>query len=351
MMMIVCGHMVSQGLIPNYSSGYNLPISIALISSSSRLAVSIFLLIGTYFMVDATFKASRVLTLYGQLAFWIVLLSWGGYLIGYTSNRDLFWSFFPFISKSLWFVSDYLALIVLAPFINIIIQRRRIHKLLVIILSLFVCIMPTIYIFTDSWLDGISFFIYIYILMAYYKRYMIHRFKPNKYILLIGAFVMYVLLVLANQYLKGKGINCNGNNIASKMNQFLMDYKTLPNLFIALSIFYFFQNTHLGKIKAINIMASSALGVYIIHQTPAFYPVLWSKIVKCQDWYHSSHLFGYVILAVVCVYFGLSLVSLIYTLFVEKYWTSSKMYHLIEKKLDEVYKCFIDIDYENITHK
>lgn len=79
MMMIVCGHLVSQGLCPNYSAGYNLHISIAFISSMSRIAVSIFLLIGTYFMVDTSFKANRILNLYGQLAFWIILLSWGGY--------------------------------------------------------------------------------------------------------------------------------------------------------------------------------------------------------------------------------------------------------------------------------
>lgn len=284
-------------------------------------------------MVDTSFKANRILNLYGQLAFWIILLSWGGVLIGYTSKRDLFWSFFPFISKSLWFVSDYLALIILSPFINIVIQRRSVHKLLVVLLTLFVCIMPTIYIFTDSWLDGLSFFIFIYVLMAYYKSYMIKRLRPNKYVLLIVATIIYSFLVIANQYMISNGIRCNGNNIASKISQMLYDYKTLPNLFIASSIFYFFLNTRMGKIKLINFMASSALGVYIIHQTPAFYPVLWNKILRCQEWCYRPHLLVYLIFAVIAVYTGLSLISLFYTLIVERYWTSCKVYKILEKKI------------------
>jgi len=346
MMMIVCGHLIGQGVTPCYTA-HTLPILVSIVGGMSRIAVSIFLLIGTYFMVDSKFKAKRVLMLYGQLAFWILFLTffiglfWGSVLgFATVSIRNLFWALFPYSSKSLWFVSDYIALIMLAPFINIVIKDKNIHKLLLIILTIFVCVQPTIYIFTDSWLDGVTFFVYIYVLMAYYKHYLEGRWSPNKYIFLLDGICLYVGLMLVQHYFKVNNISDN-NYLVGKTNQFISDYKTLPNLFIAISIFYFFKCTNIGRNMVINFFASSALGIYIIHQTPAFQPILWNKILYCSVWANNSYLLLHVLVAVLLLYFFLTLCSLLYTLIFERYWISSKLYLFLEKKIDSAYKNLI----------
>ena len=62
MLAIVAGHFVSQSAVGHASGAAGTVASI--LSSGPRLAVNLFLLVGCWFMVDAKFKAERLLKLY-----------------------------------------------------------------------------------------------------------------------------------------------------------------------------------------------------------------------------------------------------------------------------------------------
>lgn len=53
---------------------------------------------------------------------------------------------------------------------------------------------------------------------------------------------------------------------------------SVPSLLCAISLLYYFKNLNIGSNKIINTLAASSLGIYIIHQVPLFYPVLWNQI-------------------------------------------------------------------------
>lgn len=334
MLLIVCGHLIAQGVSPELNG--DLPISVQIMSKGSRIAVSIFLLIGTWFMVDSKFCARRVLLLYCQLAFWILLLTWMGGAIYGVTIKQLVWSLIPYTSCSLWFVSVYLALILLAPFINFAINSRKRHKVIVCLLGYFCCIQPTIYQFVDGWLDCLGFFVFIYVAIAYYKHYLQEKIRPNKYVFIISGIGLYVAIVIIKNQLLMTGAT-DDSYAVKKLGQFLSDYKTLPNLFIASSIFYFFKETNLGKSKLINMLASNALGVYIIHQTPAFQGFLWKNVLHCNYWANSQYLTELTIFMTLLVYLGLSILAFIYTLVLEPKLQENKTYKFLESKINNFY--------------
>lgn len=340
MMMIIAGHLMGQGILPNLPSNFHISFVASCICGCSRVAVTIFLLVGAYFMVDSKFKASRVLKLYGQLAFWLLTLTWLGGVFYPVSKKLMAWSLLPCLSGSLWFVSAYIALIMLAPFLNLCIKDKETNKVLVIVLFIFVCIQTTIHPFVDGWLDALMFFIFIYVLMFYFKHYY-KAININKYVILILGISLYLGIRFAQyKMIISDNYNVNGY-LAKKMSQFVSDYKTLPNLLIACSVFYFFIKTNIGSIKWINIFASSALTVYIIHQTPAFYPYLWTNIIKCPSWDYSNQLEVHIVITIILIYVLLSLIGILYNIIIEPLWESTKLYTKLVDGLNKWYSCLL----------
>ena len=64
--------------------------------------------------------------------------------------------------------------------------------------------------------------------------------------------------------------------------QYMAYYRTalgaLPNLLAALALFYLFNGLDLGCVRWVNALAGTTLGVYILHQVPAFRGFLWNEM-------------------------------------------------------------------------
>lgn len=64
--------------------------------------------------------------------------------------------------------------------------------------------------------------------------------------------------------------------------QYMAYYRTalgaLPNLLAALALFYLFKGLDLGCVRWVNALAGTTLGVYILHQVPAFRGFLWNSL-------------------------------------------------------------------------
>ena len=69
-------------------------------------------------------------------------------------------------------------------------------------------------------------------------------------------------------------------------NYWLDNIRTMPNLFCAFTIFFFFLKTDIGSIRSVNYFAKSVFAVYIVHQIPAFRLFLWKNIC------HANKLIG-----------------------------------------------------------
>ena len=305
-------------------------------------------MIGVWFLVDAQFKSKRLIKLYSELWFYtatitIVLLIFRIPV----SAKNIIGGFLPFLRRSCWFVPTYLVLIALSPFINFVTKwSRKTHQTLLVLLTFIGTFISTVSGFMDTWFDCIFWFVYIYFFIGYYKTF-VHaednRIKKNKGLLLFIGLLTYFLLVGINYY--GDFVSQNrlavlGSKVAE---QYLSDYKSLPNLIISFCIFNFFINTDIGEKNIINTAARSSLAVYLIHQTPALIPIIWTQIFRCNDWVNSKFYLLYFIGVVLMTYLGGFLVDLIRFYIIEPKWMSSKSVDKVEKVIDKFYKPLLKV--------
>ena len=176
MLLIVAGHFSVHGGF-NYSSNmisFN-RLWIQLISISGNIGVNIYVLISGYFLISSeNTKTSKILRLllqtfsYSILCFIIFLLIGNRTL----SMKELIKVFFPITYSEYWFASTYFMVYLLHPYINMFISKIKNEIFIKMLLVLTICwsIIPT-FLASSFQSNSLSWFIYLYILGAYYRLY------------------------------------------------------------------------------------------------------------------------------------------------------------------------------------
>lgn len=339
MLLIISGHLVSQsGIEANLDSYSSICRFIVMLTGyGHRIGVTLFVLIGCWFMVEKSFKASRVLKLYLQLWFFNSLTTLLVYCFGgnVPANEFLI-CLFPVTFYSHWFISSYLILIWLSPFLQKVLLLSK-HKLKLLLILLFfpICFISSIHSMSDSRLDGACFFIFIYLAIGYYKKY--HKNNTTnttrKTLIFLIGLLLYSFIIFIIIY----SVNSGNQRGIGKMMQFLIDYKTIPNVIISFMIFYYFMKNNIGCINVINEIAGAALTVYVVHQTRSFYPFLWNDILRVSLWQNSPYVGIYVAAMAICVYFFIIPVHYLYKRFIESRVVKTTLFIKIEKSLDSLY--------------
>lgn len=85
----------------------------------------------------------------------------------------------------------------------------------------------------------------------------------------------------------------------------------------AICILLLFSNLSI-KSKIINLLASSTLTIYLIHDNGAFKGHIWFDILKLQD--HLDHMYIYMFFCIVMIYIGCFIIDQIRKGTVEKVW-------------------------------
>lgn len=337
MLMIVAGHFIEQsGLTINETSINN--FLLVLIGSGSRIAVNIFLLIGIWFMIDSDFKSFKVFKLYGQVIFYcwpLTILSLVFFESG-ISIKDVARGILPFWGRALWFVSAYITLLFFSPFINTILkwEKRRL-RLLVVLVLFFVSVVSTLPDLQDAYLCDSMWFVVVYLIIGYQKKYPIKVQYINIFNLILGC-GLYICLVTAS-YLGKTNNGVSLFRIIGKFgNQYISDIKTIPNFVIALLIFFYVINLQNYHNKVINYLAGNMFSIYIFHQIPAFYPILWKYVFRSDLWV-GSPIFIYPIAVFVGICIFVTLTEVVRKKIFEPKWLNNKFICLIQRKIDALY--------------
>lgn len=344
MFFIVIGHFIGQTHSIDTLVGTNKVIA-EFLAFLLKISVNIFLFIGCWFMVDKPFKSSKIIDLYLQLWQYTFSLTVLFILLGFhISNFDIIRNVFPFSGKALWFVSTYLVLIALHPFLNKLFSLKRdILKKLLIILSIVIVYISTIQKFFDSWLDCVSWFVFVYLFIGYFKKYLYNKININKYLSLLLGLLIYFSLVVMN-------FHSNNTLLSTFASKSLLDIKTLPNVICSACIFYFFLKSNIGCNKIINYIAKSTLAVYIIHQTPGVKDILWYNIIQCEKWICSDLYILYVLLIPIILYLITICTEAIRTNYIMPLLKNFKLYKYIQNKIDKFYEpiCLNRKEIENV---
>lgn len=292
MLMIVTLHFLGKGHVLSAYPESSLPYNISwVIESICLVAVNCYVLISGYFLISSRFRLKKFIA----LAFQVVFYSLGIYLILTFLGKiqptplDTVRVILPTLSGVYWFVSAYMAMYLLSPFLNKLILglEKKEHLSLVLLLIAIFSAWPTFFVFASpSVYDQISishgysltWFIVLYFIAAYLGRY----YKPDyKVIRHLQRYAIVATIVavsfIATRYLGSKLSSSHLSTFSSCLHA----YNSLAILASSLALFMVFLNFNIkNRIinKLIMVMAPLTFGVYLIHMGPHVDTLLWSFV-------------------------------------------------------------------------
>ncbi|MBQ8165433.1 MAG: acyltransferase [Lachnospiraceae bacterium] len=267
-------------------------------------AVDIFVLISGYFMVKMRFNIKkaykRVFKIYAVILFYSVVLSLLSLLLGpefhsINGNKDslaiiIARMVLPITSQTWYFLSHYIVMCLLAPFVNIILQnikKNDYHVLLVVTTFLmsiwfmmahmrFLDKVVTISFFSDI-KKGMSVFsfLYLYIIGGYIWLHTEKNDKPN---------IKYILFALGCLITNGLLFTVLEKTL--ELNDVVLYYSNPFVILMAVMLLMYFKDLHFHS-KIINALASTTIGVYAIHEFRYVRELLWNMFdfrkVDCSN--------------------------------------------------------------------
>jgi surface polysaccharide O-acyltransferase-like enzyme len=289
--MIIGLHLFGHGGILDTFGSKDYPLwSIeALISVS----VNCYVLISGYFLATSEFKLRKLFMLYLQVLFYsvviyVILLALG--IVQFNKIR-LIQELLPILSRRYWFVTCYVAMYILSPFLNKLITQlsKKQMQFFIIILLLLFCewnvLVPFLSTLNMDHGYGVGWFICLYFFAAYIRLH--YNKNLNKYFYLF----IYFLVCFITAALK-TGFGLTG----------LFRYSSVTILFASLSLFLFFREVKIHNKftnKVIFTLAPLTLGVYLIHDNKLIRSILYTDILHLDEYMASVNIY---LLIVICLF-------------------------------------------------
>ena len=295
----------------------------------------VFILIGGWFLCEQQYKTRRPLSLWLSLWLYTVPVTLLCKLAGLdVSWGALRWAAFPASTRQLWFISDYLLLLLCVPLLNRLLRglSRPAHRGLLAVLAVPLIVYPTLFGENGAVSDTAWMFLYEYLLITYLRRWpdnrLAHLLQHRAAALGLGL-GLPLLNTILRAVLETRGLT------DGKAFQYMAYYRTalgaLPNLLAALALFYLFKGLDLGCVRWVNALAGTTLGVYILHQVPAFRGFLWNGLLQAEA-HHGS--VGYTLLAILAVFLGCAAVDALRTALVMRPLENTRLFKALCEKGD-----------------
>ena len=274
MMGIVIGHCLLYAYDGAFNADFNLQGLMARgIASLIVISVNVLVLISGYFTFGSRggqfLKVRKWFRLYLMMLFYSVLFL----IIGRIQSRfavDTHIShYFPIKSDVYWFMTDYLQLMLLSPFlIRIVssISKGWFQLLLAILFFLNVVIQVR----ESEAGFSLLWFVFLFLFAGYWRTYELNLSKKIQivafFISWVGYYIVCTLKIPFINWLIGTGYN---------------------NIFVfvmAVCVLSFFIDRKSERVVASQAarLAPYTLGVYLIHEHPVVREILWSTV---RDWY------------------------------------------------------------------
>lgn len=317
---IIAHHLSVHGLF-DFSGLGNSPIIllnhtwISFIAQLGKAGVNIFVLITGYFLIDGgLFKTKKVL--YIVLEMLVFSLSIGiPFIFIYKKSitPELVMSLiFPFGGGKWWFVTSYLLLYILSPLINLGIRamNKKMHLIIIAVLVTLWSVIPT-FIGVNYDFSTLGWFLTLYLIASYIRLYDFN-IKCKSWLGILISVLIFVFSFAAHvsiQYLFG-----NSNYFVSKIiNWFSL--VTTNNIFQVASViilFLSFKKIQMKSIKSINLIASTTLAIYLLHDHNDMRQFIWNTLFKCNSYASSPLLIPFSIGVITCVFVAGALAGIAY---------------------------------------
>ena len=226
------------------------------------------------------------------------------------AKGDILKSFFPISFANNWYITCYLLLFILSPYINKIINNSNKEELKKILLLLIIVYFGICFVKSDMFFcNNLIMFIVIYIIVGSIKKLEI-KFSEKKVFLF--STLICIIGFLALNYLGLK---------ISFLSDKMLHFAKLNNIFIftaVLSLFYLIKNNNWYS-KTIYYIASLSLLIYIIHENLLFrkyFRYLYFHFVNTSFGY--DHIVIWILLYGIIIFILAIVLSSVYELTIKK---------------------------------
>ncbi len=275
-MVLVLHYLDKGGLLTKVTEQFTPASYVAyFLEALAIVAVNVYVMITGYFMCESQMKVSRLVQIICQVLWYallipVVLVLLGVVNVGSFSIYDLLRCVFPVHMRHYWFVTDYVVLMLLVPLLNMAIKHLN-SKQLALVTSLLLVyqmfpksILPVVFTDDDAGY-GVVWFVCLYLIAAYIRKYGIAFFTSVKKSLICyvaGALCIFLSLLLVRQ------VYFTFDAFGERIN-FAYHYNHIFCLIASVALFYAFKlwNMKDNKIsRLIGRVAPYTFGVYLLHE-------------------------------------------------------------------------------------
>lgn len=289
MFAIVLGHFISHSDGFTTATSIKNPLVIAerMVDSLGFFKVNVFILITGFFMIEKQMDFSqikkRLFPLWRQVFGYSVAILLVMFVFFRPSTIEIVKSFFPILCYRYWFITTYFVLIILTPIINRAFSQvdektyKRIILAIVGCFALWQTIMPFVTTVDDMKGYSIIWFVVVYIIGGYIKKFGIdlvnNKLRIPIYLLMSICYFGYCFII---ELLSDKA-NIAVNIPYSNSIFALIASVILFNFFLKINI-----NGLIGKI--ISYLSGSVIAVYLISDNPLVRGVLYKNILGVEKY-------------------------------------------------------------------
>ena len=315
MLMIIVSHYTGHGII-NFNSDYlsdTVPvinkILVPALNAGGSIAVALFFMLTGFFLHETQNpKCGRVII---ETCFYSILIVAvyvtaqilrGGVRMSSSSLLTIFGLLFiPISSNQWWFVTSYVILIFMIPYLNSFIQKLNRKKFLFLMLI-------SIFFWQTFGFVGrkyeINFYydlqkpICFYLLGAYISKYLSKPLKSFYFLFL--AFVLWTIYGIAKYIFVMQTAPNEIVFLLFGLGRILLKGWIEP--LIAFCFFMFFYGLNIGTKPIINRISLTTFGIYLIHENVFIKNILWNGIFHAYEWYKSPFMIVNVLSSSVIVF-------------------------------------------------
>lgn len=275
-----------------------------------QVGVNCFVLISGYYGIrDYRKTKERILNIASSVWFYSIVVFLVAFFVLSIKVQlfDIVSVFFPVITKSYWFATAYIILLVVAPFINYALDCMDdlAYKKCITCIIIVWCIIPTIFT-SDMYGNEITWFFVLYVLGGFLRKNK-KQFLNRKHLLLLAIF-FFVCTWLTEVFIDFLSIKIHF--LIGKQTFFLEGNK-IPIVLTSLCLFCWCMSVQIKYIPIINYFGSITFAIYLLHDNFIVRKNLWNWLISFFDINNAIRLFIAMLLVVVTLFLCTSIIEYI----------------------------------------
>lgn len=318
---------------------------LTLYTSLGTVGVIFFVLISSYFLSDGRkFQIRRVLLLLLEMLTFSIIL---GITFFVVLKKEFILSnltsiFFPFGTGLWWFMTSYLLTYIFSPIFNLAINKmnKKANSIFVVFLLVIWSLLPTLFGLSYG-TSKFAFFVLLYFIGAYIRKYDI-TLKLKPWLCILISVVVYLLVFAArvsiSEFVKDE------TELILMVKKWIRfaDKANFIQLCCCVMTFLAFKQINMKDLKFINIVASTTLTTYLIHNHPDMRNFLWVKVFHVSEYIESPYLFLYSLGVVLTVVIAGTIVGIAYRYTLLKaykkfvQWLDKKWLHQFDDAINSI---------------